>query len=184
MRKNMGLTLWTAMLIFSSVMQFWRAAFVDGIFYLAAAAICILLEFKTFETFLSSVKIRITNKFRFIFIAVFLELALVRIHTVPALLGFISLLPALVMVQPPNFAFQRSEKALKRGKSILLALSVAFGLTEAISLIINLTGINQSDYPTVSLLLDPTLHTSLGRVLLLIPYFFVGYALLFSKEKS
>ena len=184
MQKKVGLTLWTSMLIFSSAMQFWRAAIVDGIIYILAAVMCLLLEIKSVESFLSSLKIRITYKFRIIFIVVFIELALVRIHTLPALVGFLLLLPVLVMVEPPKLPDVNNEKAFKRSKTILIALAFAFGLTEIISLVVTLTGINETDFPTVSLLLDPTLHTTAGRVLLLIPYFLVGYVLVFPKEKS
>jgi len=184
MQKKIGLTLWTSMLIFSSVMQFWRAAIVDGIIYILAAVMCLLLEIKSVESFLSSLKIRITYKFRIIFITVFIELALVRIHTLPALVGFLLLLPVLVMVEPPKLPDVNNEKALRRSKTILITLAFVFGLTEIISFVVTLAGIDETDYPTVSLLLDPTLHTAVGRVLLLIPYFFVGYVLVFPRVKS
>lgn len=184
MQRKLGLTLWTSMLIFSAIMQFWRAAIVDGIIYILAGLMCLLLEIKSVEAFLSSLKIRITHRFRFIFMAVFIELALVRIHTVPALVGFLLLLPVLVMIEPPKLPDVDNKKAFKRSKTVLITLAFAFGLTEVISLVVTLTGINETDFPTVSLLLDPTLHTTVGRVLLLIPYFFVGYVLVFPREKS
>jgi len=172
------------MLIFSAAMQFWRAALVDGIIYLVAGVTCLLLEIEAFEAFLASLKNRISGKFRYIFIAAFIELALVRVHTGPALLGFMLLVPALLMVKPPRFIARNTEQALNRSRIILIGLALAFGLTELISLVITLSGINETDFPTVSLLLDPTMHTTAGRVFLLIPYFFVGYGLLFSSEKS
>ena len=184
MQRKLGLTLWTSMLIFSAIMQFWRAAIVDGIIYILAGLMCLLLEIKSVEAFLYSLKIRITHRFRFVFMAVFIELALVRIHTVPALVGFLLLLPVLVMIEPPKLPDVDNKKAFKRSKTVLITLAFAFGLTEVISLVVTLTGINETDFPTVSLLLDPTLHTTVGRVLLLIPYFFVGYVLVFPREKS
>ena len=184
MLKIKGLTLWPVLLIFSAFMQLLRDAYVDGLIYLIAAIVCVLLENKAIESLFVRLRIILAKSFHLVYICAFSSLLFIDVHTRPALFIFILLTPALILVGPQKYIETQNQKAFTRSKYILLGLAIALGLTETGSFLISVTGINDRDFPTISLILDPTLHHDVGRALLLIPFIYVGYFLLFSKEKN
>ena len=184
MLKNKGLTLWPSFLIFGAFMQSLRSAYVDGVIYIFAAVICILLELDSVGRFFAFLRVKLAKVFHIFYILVFSSLIFIDVHTRPALFAFIALTPLLILVAPQKSIETKNKRAFTRSKYIHLALAITFGLTETGSFLISVTGVNERDFPTVSLLLDPMLHHDIGRALLLIPFIYVGYFLLFSKDKN
>lgn len=184
MLKNKGLTLWLSFLFFGAFMQSLRSAYVDGAIYICAAVICMLLELDSIRRFFEFLRVKLTKVFHILYFLVLSSLFFIDVHTRPALFAFIALTPVLILVAPQKSIETKNKKAFTRSKYIHLALAIALGLTETGSFLISVTGINDRDFPTISLMLDPMLHHDIGRVLLLIPFIYVGYFLLFLKEKN
>jgi len=184
MTKFKGKIFWPVIFIFSAYMQFLRAAYVDGIIDLCAAIVCLLIEMHSVESALTRLRIKLGKFIQMFYILAFLSLLFIDVHTKPAFFVFILLTPALILVGPQNWIKDKNPQAFNRSKYILLGLVIALGLTETGSFLISVTGINDKDFPTISLILDPTLHNNIGRTILLIPFMYIGYFLLFSKEKK
>jgi hypothetical protein len=173
---------WLAVFTATAVFQFWRASELDGLIFIAiiAALTISLVDTRGFTTYGGSHRYRRWGTIYLI--AIVTLLAFSRIHTLPAMAALLAAVPLLLLSRERHSRHHHPREAIIRSTLIWGAFTVAVGLWELLSYITGEVSGDDKKTPTISMLVDPFLHHSAGRITFVVLWGFVGYELLFHRK--
>jgi len=181
-RWSAGSILWVIVLCIFSAFQLWRGAWVDGILF-TALTLLLIVDTST------GGRIRLVKKPivapRWLTLTVVLAIGLILViaprHGLIDLIAMILIgVTALLLAWAPAPTRPEHPKKAYRASAIIWSvLGVALCLWEALMFVLStyLPG-GTEVYPTISVLLDPFLQWSVGKVIFIGLWLFVGLALL------
>ena len=181
-RERREVLLWLAIFTLTAIFQFWRASPLDGfIFLLIIALIAITaINERSYTTYLSNAAL--TRKVKSFFGSALMVLAISRIHTIPSMIAMLALLPLLLISKEKEDFHQHPRKSVIKSSIAWSLIALAIASWELMSYILGEVTGKDFQTPTISMLVDPFLHHSGGRIFFVFIWGFVGYELLFLRR--
>ncbi|MEN9325144.1 MAG: hypothetical protein RL414_898 [Actinomycetota bacterium] len=183
-KRKRELILWLAVIGIAGAFQFWRGSPVDGvIFSLAALAIFYVGIRKKDLTTIG--RTSFFRKYASIYLVIAVSpMAIARIHTHPATVAILAIFP-LVLVSREEFDhIPRTRHSMTRSTVLWSIVATAMAVFELAAYITGQITTRDSDFPTISMLVDPMLHHFPGRLLFVAIWTYIGYSLIFAKKKN
>jgi hypothetical protein len=174
--------LWLGVFSITAIFQFWRASELDGLIFIIVIALIAItaVSEREFKTYINN---RTFAKWAKIYLLLSLTvLAFSRIHTLPSLVAMLALVPLLLISREKEDHPAHPRKAITRATAAWSCVAVAMAIWELLSYIAG--AITGADYrtPTISMLVDPFIHHSAGRIVFTVIWGFIGYELLFHRK--
>ncbi|MBX3087653.1 MAG: hypothetical protein KF742_04140 [Cryobacterium sp.] len=169
---------WTLMLLFTGGFQVGRGAPIDGVFFLAIAALLIVDEFRP----ITLPMLALPRNAILVGIAAVLAIAMILAPRHGIVEGVIVSgigLTVLLIAWPNHESASSSGLSIRRAGILWSVIALTACIIEVVSFLIGVpSDAARYAHPSVSLLLDPALDTIEGRVVFTVLWLVVGIALI------
>ncbi len=169
--------IWSGIFFIAGLFQFYRGAPLDGIIFFIAIALIASTNTSKYIP-LKRIKIRNIKGAYLILVGV---LTTFKVHTDPALITILLFVPIILFTKKDDQFNGTATLTMIRSVGIWAALAVAIACYEMLSFIAGNVTHREYHYPTISMLIDPMLHSSVGRPLFVLCWGWVGYKIVFPK---
>ena len=180
MRKNSRTsTLWIIVFFGGTIFQYWRGSQIDTLIYATVTALLLLASQEIFEipqlgatSFATSVSILLACTLVFI---------LSRIHTITSALFYLALIPLLLRNMWRSNTISEEEAsspAIRRSSWIWFTIGLLTCLAELGNYFAADVTHNDKAYPTITVLVDPIVADTWGKVVFVIVWAGIGVGLL------
>lgn len=176
-RIRRELLIWSAVFAIAGAFQFYRGAPLDGAIFFIAIALIVTTNTAKFILF-KDIKNRNIKGIYLIIVGI---LTTFKVHTDPALISILLFVPIILLTKSDAQFNGMTTLPMMRSVGIWAALGVAVAFYEMLNFIVGNVTYRPYHYPTISMLFDPMLHSSIGRAFFVLCWGWVGYKIIFRK---
>jgi hypothetical protein len=176
-RNRRELLIWSAVFAIAGIFQFYRGTPTDGVIFFIAIALIATTNTAKFIPFKDTKNRNVKG----IYLIIMGVLTAFKVHTDPALLAILLLIPILLLRKNDAQFNGIATLPMLRSVGIWAALGVAVSFYEMLNFVIGNVTHHSYHYPTISMLVDPMLHSWIGRPLFVLCWGWVGYKIIFQK---
>ena len=176
-RIRRELLIWSAIFAIAGIFQFYRGAPLDGIIFFIAIALIATTNTAKFIPF----KYIKNRNIKGLYLVIVGVLTTFKVHTDPALVSILLFVPIIFLTKSDAQFNGVATLPMLRSVGVWTALGVAVAFYEMLNFIVGDFTHRSYHYPTISMLFDPMLHSSIGRALFVICWGWVGYKIIFQK---
>lgn len=173
------LILWETALCISAIFQFWRKADADGLIFLLMMLALVLQSSNRWTHLFLGLKKNAVQLKKFVYIGICGILIFTKPHSQISTV-MIFLLLALLLLSPDSSSRSvEKNTALFRGRWLWITVAIATAVWELINYFWGYFENSENGFPTISMLVDPLVSSTSGRLLFFLFFGPIGYFFLF-----
>ena len=176
-RVRRELFIWSSIFAIAGIFQFYRGAPLDGVIFFVAVILIATTNTTKFIP-LKYIKTRSVKGSYLITVGV---LTTFKVHTDPALISILLFVPLILLTKSDSHFDGIATLPMFRSVGVWAALGVSVACYEMLNFIVGEVTHRPYHYPTISMLVDPMLHSALGRALFVICWGLIGYKIIFQQ---
>ena len=176
-RVRRELFIWSAIFAIAGIFQFYRGAPLDGVIFFIAITLIATTNTAKFIPF-KDIKSR---NIKGVYLVIVGVLTTFKVHTDPALISILLFVPIILLTKSDAQFNGIATLPMMRSVGVWAALGVAVAFYEMLNFIVGNITHRPYHYPTISMLFDPMLHSSIGRALFVLCWGLVGYKIIFRE---
>jgi hypothetical protein len=177
MRNPRASTLWIITFFTGTIFQYWRGSQIDTLVFATVTALLLLASYEVFNLPIVEDTSLITSiGILCICTMVFM---LTRIHSIPSAISYLALVPLLLknLWRSDSKRTEASTPAIRRSSRVWFTIGLLTCLTELGNYFAADATHNDKVYPTLTVLVDPFVANSVGKLLFVFLWAIVGVGL-------